>query len=194
MLFYHSIILWIIWRTWKQPHCLITPLTEWKESWHSCDLKFETNSRFHHNLPALTISSLVLMELIKISKLHEEYETWPLLYGFAEDVKVSYHTRWIFDWFSISSILVLILSWVRLVFFGCNRKSNLKLVAYIIVSMTYLNLCATQAIVTTRFGSRVAVNTGYPWGGDIWISKRQRGTGFSDCSEHHCHSSPIIRG
>ena len=68
MIFHHSFILWIFRRIWKQPHRLKTPVREWMESQSCTDLKFESNSRIHHNLPAHTILRLVPMRLIKNPK------------------------------------------------------------------------------------------------------------------------------
>jgi len=65
MLFHHCIVLWIFRHTWKQPHFLETPVREEMESWWSCDLKFESNSRLHHNLSAHVVSDLILMGLIR---------------------------------------------------------------------------------------------------------------------------------
>jgi len=56
-----------------------------------------------------------------IPKLHVQCESWPLLDGFALDVKVSYDTRWIFHRSSGSSRLVFRSSWVRFAFSVCNR-------------------------------------------------------------------------
>jgi len=63
--FHHSLILWIFRCTWKQPHLLKTPVIEWMESRSCSDLKFESNSRIHHNSPAHTIFRLLPMRLIK---------------------------------------------------------------------------------------------------------------------------------
>jgi len=68
MLFHQSLILWIFKRTWQQPHCLKTPVIEYMESRSCSDLKFQSNSRIHHNSPAHTIFCLVLMRLIKNHK------------------------------------------------------------------------------------------------------------------------------
>jgi len=68
MLLHHSIILWIVRRTWKQLHRLITPVMEWMESQCSSNLKFESNFHIHRNLPAHTVPSLVPMGLIKNPK------------------------------------------------------------------------------------------------------------------------------
>jgi len=68
MHFHYSIILSIVWHTWKQPHHLIAPDIEWMGSCCSCDLKFESNFCIHCNLPAPTVVSLLLTELIKNPK------------------------------------------------------------------------------------------------------------------------------
>jgi len=64
MRLYQSIILWIFRPTWKRPHCLKTPVMEGMESHSSCDLKFQSNSGFHHNMPAHTVFSIIPMVLI----------------------------------------------------------------------------------------------------------------------------------
>jgi len=68
MLFHHSLILCIFRCTGKQPHCPKTPVIEWMESQSCRDLKFQSNSRIHCNLPASTVFDLVLMGLIKDPK------------------------------------------------------------------------------------------------------------------------------
>jgi len=64
MIFHHSVILWIVRHTWKQPHHLITPVIEWMESQCSYDLKFKSNFCIHCSLPAYYVFSLVPMGLI----------------------------------------------------------------------------------------------------------------------------------
>jgi len=66
--FHHCLILWIFRCTWKQPHCLITPVIEWMESRRCSVQKVESNSRIRYNSPAHTIFRLVSMRLIKNPK------------------------------------------------------------------------------------------------------------------------------
>jgi len=68
MHFHHCLVLWLFRCTWKQPHCLITPVIEWMESRCCRDLKFESNSRICRNSPAHTICHLLQMKLIKNPK------------------------------------------------------------------------------------------------------------------------------
>jgi hypothetical protein len=58
-------MLMIVSCSWKQPHCRITPNIVWMASRCSCDLKFESNFRILCNLPAHSVSSLVLTGLCK---------------------------------------------------------------------------------------------------------------------------------
>jgi len=132
MLFHHCIILWIFRRTWKQPHRLITPVIGRLESWHRCDLRFESDSRFHHNLPAYTVASLEVTGLIKNPTFPWQYESLLLLDGFALKVEDSDETRLIFGQFSGSSILVFWSFWVRFKFSGCNMFTSVKSVPYVI--------------------------------------------------------------
>jgi len=68
VLFYHSLILWIFRRTWKQPCRLKTPVIEWMESRCCIELKFESNSRIHRNSPAYTVFSSCTGETHQISQ------------------------------------------------------------------------------------------------------------------------------
>jgi len=129
-----------------------------------------------------------------IPKLHEQCESWPLLDGFALDVKVPYDTRWIFHRFSGSSRLVFGSLWVRFTFSACNKLMSWKSVANVISSITLFNVSATPGIVTTRIGSRVDFSAVCPGGGVFWISMRRRGTALCLSSGYHSHSSPIIPG
>jgi len=93
MLFYHCILLWMFKHIWKQICGHIIPVIEWMKFWHTCELKFESTSHIYRNLPAHIEFHLKLIGLIKISKLHEQCESWLLLDGFALDVRVIYETR-----------------------------------------------------------------------------------------------------
>jgi len=64
-LFHQCIILWMFRRTWNQPHRLMPQVMESMESRSCCDLKFESNSCFHRNLPSYPIVDIVLMWLIR---------------------------------------------------------------------------------------------------------------------------------
>jgi hypothetical protein len=68
MLLHHCIILWIFRSIWNQPHYLKTPVIGRMASWCSCDLRFESNSRIHRNLPAHTVFSPIRLEQIKNPK------------------------------------------------------------------------------------------------------------------------------
>jgi len=131
-------------------------------------------------------------DLSKIPKLHVQCDSWPLLDGLALYVNVSYDTRWIFHWFSSSSMLVFRSSWVRFAFSACNRLTSLKSVPCVISSMTVLEVSATPGIVTTEIGSWANISAGCPWGGVVCISNRQRGTEFNLWSSYHSRSSPTM--
>jgi len=127
-----------------------------------------------------------------IARLHEQCESWPLLDGFALDVKISYDTRWIFHRVSGLSRLVLRSSWVRLALSAFNKSISLTSVANVISSMTLLNVSATPGIVTTMIGSRADVSAGCPCGGVFWISLRGRCTELYLRRGYHSRSSLII--
>jgi len=130
----------------------------------------------------------------KIPKLHEQCESWPLLDGFALDVKESYDTRWKFHQYSGSSKQVFRYSWVRFAFSASNKLICLKSVPYVISSMTLLNVSATPGIVTTRIGSNADVSAGCPCSGVDWISELRQGPEFGQHNRYHSCSSPIIPG
>ena len=71
---------------------------------------------------------------------------------------------------------------------------SLKSVAYVISSMTLLNLSATPGIGYTRISSRADVSAGCPCGGVFWTSMRRRGAEL--CLRNGCNScpSPIFPG
>jgi len=129
-----------------------------------------------------------------LPQLHKQYECWPLLDGFALKVKVSNNTRWIFHLFSGASIMRFRSSWVRFAFSTCNKLMSLKLVLYVILSMTLLNVSATLGIVTTIIGSKADVSAGCPCGGIDWITNRRWSTEFCLRNGYHSRSSPIIPG
>jgi hypothetical protein len=92
------------------------------------------------------------------------------------------------------SILVFRPVWVRFAFSTCIMLMSLKLVPYVILSMTLLNVTATLDIDNTRIGSKADVSTGYLFGGDDWISERRHGTEFCLLNRYHSHLSLIILG
>jgi len=191
---HYSLILWILRRTWKQPHLLKTPVIEWMESRRCSDLNLESNSHVNHNSPAHTVFCLVPMRLIKIPKLHEQCESWPLLDGFALNGTVSYDTRWTFYRCSGLWILLFRSSCFRFAFSVCNKLMRLKMVPYVISSMTLVNVSATPGIVSTRIGSKPNVCTAWPCGGVDWISERRWCTELCPRNRCNCCSSPIIAG
>jgi hypothetical protein len=52
------------WYLTKYVFC-VAVITKQMESWHSCHLKFESNSQGHNELPVHTVVRLVLMRLVK---------------------------------------------------------------------------------------------------------------------------------
>jgi len=130
----------------------------------------------------------------KNPKLHQQCESWPLLDRFALDVKVWYETRWIFHWFSGSSILVFRSSWVRFVFSVRHKLISLELDPYVMSSMTLLNVSPTPGIVATRIGSMADVSAGCPCRAVDWISERWWGIEFCFRNGYHAHLSPTIPG
>jgi len=135
-----------------------------------------------------------LQDFWKITKLHEQCESWPLPDGFALDVKVWNETRCIFHRLCGLSRLVFGFSWARLSFSACNKLLSLKAVAYVISSMTRLNVSPTPGITTTRIGSRADVDASCPCARVFWISMRRWGTELCGCNGYHSRSSPIIPG
>jgi len=152
LLFYYSLIMSICRCTWNQPHCLKTPVIEWKESTYRSDLKLETNPHIHCNLPNNTIFHLVPMRLIKHRDPHKQCESWPLLNIFAPDVKLWDKAGWMFPQCSGLSILVFRSAWVRFALYKCNISMSLRSVPYVTLLMSFLNISATLGNVTTRIG------------------------------------------
>jgi len=175
-------------------HHLITPVIERMESQSSCYLKCELTALIHHKMPAYTGFSLVLLGLIKYLK--SPWTVWEFAVDrwFHSGYQGIIWIRWIFFWFSGSSVLVFRFLWVRFTFSACNRFTRFKLVPDIILWMTLFNVTATPGIVTTKIGLRAEVHTAYLWGGVVCSSKWQRGTEFSLCNRFHSHSSRIIPG
>jgi len=114
-------------------------------------------------------------------KLHAQWESWPFFDGFPLNVKISCETRWILRRISGSSILVFRSLWVRFAFSVFNNWMRLKLVTYVISSMTLLNVSVIPGIATIRIGSRADVSAGCHGSGVVWISMRRRGT---ECCLH----------
>ena len=141
-----------------------------------------------------SLSVLYRWDSSNIPKLHEQYESWPLLDGFALDVEVSYDTRWIIHRGSGASRLVFRFSYVRFAFSACIKSMSLKSVAIVISLMTLLNVSATPGIVTATIASRVDVRAGCPCSGVCWISMRRQGTDLCLRRGYHSCSSLIIAG
>jgi len=170
------------------------PVIEWTESLGGSDLKFKSNYPIYYNSPPTLFILLCQWDSLKHPKLDKQCESWPLLDGFALDVKVSYETRWIFHWFSSSSRLLFRSLWVTFAFSMCNKSMRLKLIAYVISSLILLNVSATPCIVTTRIGSRANASTGCPCSGVFCISMRQWGAELCLCNKYRSHCSLIISG
>jgi len=133
-------------------------------------------------------------DLSQIPQLYEQFESRPLLDGFAVDIQVSYNPRGICHLFSGSSILQFKSSWVWFTFSVCNKLVSLTAIPCVISSMTVLKVTATPGIVTTKIGSRADISAGCPWGCVAWISNRRWSTEFNLCSWYHFHSSPTMPG
>jgi len=110
------------------------------------------------------------------------------------EFKVSYNIRWIFHWFSGSSILVFRSSEFGFAHLACHKLTNLNLVPCVILLMTVLKLTATPGIVTTTIGSKPDTNAGFPWRCVVCISNRQWGTEFNLWSAYQSVSSQTMPG
>jgi len=194
MLFFRSIIRWIFRPVWKQPHRLKTPVIEWMESWWSCDMKFESNFRIVHNLPAHTVSSLMPMGLIKNPKtpctVGELVVTW---WFCSECYGIVWHKV------DIPSVFWLVNTGVQILMreiciFAVQSVDEFEPVPCIILSITLLKVSATPGIVTTRIGSRAEISAGCLWGGVDLIFNRRWGTEFNLLSAYHSRSSPTMPG
>jgi len=194
VVFHHCIILWIFRCTGKQLHHLTTKISSWMESRCCCNLKLESILAFIAICQHTLFLVLYWWDTSKIPQLHKQHASWPLLDGFALDVRVSYETRWIFYRFSGLSRLVFQSMLVTFPFSVCNKFIIFKWVPYVISSMTLLNVSATPGIVTTMIHTRAKVCAGSPTAGVVWISQRWRSTEFGFSNGSHSRSSPIILG
>jgi len=78
--------------------------------------------------------------------------------------------------------------------FLVQQGNEFQLVPYVIPSITLLNVSATPGIVTTRTGSKVDVNAGWPCCGVDWISEMQWETELCLRNAYHSHLLPIVPG
>jgi len=142
MLFHRSNNLWTFRCTWTLLYHLIIPVIEWMESWHWCDLKFESISHIDCNMAAHTAFSLVSMGLFKNPK--NPSTVWELAVAWWLH---SGYDGIIWNKVGIASVLRLINACIWIIlgeiqFPGCNIFTSLQFVQFVISLMTHLNVLA----------------------------------------------------
>jgi len=194
VLFHQSLMLWIFRCTWKQPHHLRTPVIEWMESRSCSDLKFESNSRVHPNLPAYAVFHSVPMRLIKNPKTPWTVSELAVAWWFrSRCYGIIQHKLDIPSVFRLlNSGDQILLGELRI--FRVHQVNEFEIGSICqLVDYTLECLC-NSGIVTTKIGSKADVSAGCSCSGVDWISNRWRDTEFCLCNGYHSRWSPIIPG